>query len=55
MALVDTLELLPASAEVARMWILEHFEALMKSVVYAVDGKSGAWWQVVDQPGREEN
>jgi hypothetical protein len=55
MALVDTLTILPPSAAVAHAWLVSHFRALMKSVVEAVDEKSGAWWQVMDQPGREGN
>jgi rhamnogalacturonyl hydrolase YesR len=55
MALLDTLDLLPVSAKAARDWISEHFHALMTSVVEAVDGQTGAWWQIMDQPGREGN
>lgn len=57
MALLDTLELLPSSprAESARTWLIDHFQTLMEHVAKAVDGTSGAWWQVMDQPGREGN
>jgi rhamnogalacturonyl hydrolase YesR len=55
MALLDTLDLLPTSAQVARSWLREHFEELMKGVVGAVDGKTGAWWQVIDLPGQKGN
>jgi rhamnogalacturonyl hydrolase YesR len=55
MALLDTMDLLPASAKAARGWISGHFQVLMASVVDAVDGDTGAWWQVMDQPGREGN
>jgi rhamnogalacturonyl hydrolase YesR len=56
MALIDTLTLLPESAvSTARSWILEHFQHLMKRVVDAADVETGAWWQVLDQPGREDN
>ncbi|KAL5113569.1 hypothetical protein ACEQ8H_008549 [Pleosporales sp. CAS-2024a] len=55
MALVDVLELLPLSAVAARQWVEAHFKALMGSVVDAVDESTGAWWQVLDQPGRAKN
>ncbi|KAH7406722.1 Six-hairpin glycosidase-like protein [Phaeosphaeria sp. MPI-PUGE-AT-0046c] len=57
MALLDTLDLVSsfASAESARDWLLGHFQTLMEHVVATVDGKAGAWWQVMDQPGREGN
>jgi rhamnogalacturonyl hydrolase YesR len=55
MALLDTLDLLPVSAKAARGWISEHFHALMTSVAEAADGQTGAWWQIMDQPGREGN
>jgi rhamnogalacturonyl hydrolase YesR len=55
MALLDTLDLLPFSAQAARTWILEHFQTLMKSVVNSADPQTGAWWQVMDMPGRKGN
>jgi rhamnogalacturonyl hydrolase YesR len=55
MALIDTLSLLPESAVTARTWLRGHFQGLMKSVVNAVDEETGAWWQVLDQPGRGGN
>jgi rhamnogalacturonyl hydrolase YesR len=55
MALLDTLDLLPVSADAAREWILEHFRVLMTSVVEAANAQTGAWWQIMDQPGREGN
>ncbi|OJD34956.1 glycoside hydrolase family 105 protein [Diplodia corticola] len=68
MALVDTLELLMAHGggtageqekreklEEARQHLLERFAELAAAVVRAVDGESGAWWQVLDQPGRAGN
>jgi rhamnogalacturonyl hydrolase YesR len=56
MALIDTLTLLPEPAvSTARSWILEHFQHLVKSVVDAADVETGAWWQVLDQPGRADN
>lgn len=56
MALVDTLEALPGGRQSAAWTHLEErFEQLAGAVVKAVDEKSGAWWQVLDQPGREGN
>lgn len=55
MALLDTLELLPSSATSAHKWLVPHFQALMKSVTKAVDMETGAWGQVLDQPGRKGN
>lgn len=57
MALVDTLELLPKTPAYAgaKKHLLEHFESLSAAIVRAVDGAHGAWWQILDQPGREGN
>ncbi|RMZ68541.1 cell wall glycosyl hydrolase [Pyrenophora seminiperda CCB06] len=55
MALIDTFELLPATAHTARAYMAGRFRELMGAVGSAVDGKTGAWWQVMDQPGREGN
>jgi rhamnogalacturonyl hydrolase YesR len=55
MALIDTLTLLPSSAIEVHTWLLHRLRLLIKSVVDAVDQESGAWWQVMDQPGREGN
>lgn len=55
MALIDTLELLPQSAIKARVQLKRYFSAVMHAVVQAVDAKTGVWYQVVDQPGREGN
>lgn len=56
MALVDTLELLPVERE-SEEWIclLGKFRTLAGAVVQSADDASGAWWQVLDQPGREGN
>lgn len=57
MGLVDTLEIL-SGVSAARMYadqMLEKFQALAAAAIQAVDPDSGAWWQVVDQPGREGN
>lgn len=70
MALVDTLELLSryyddndtsAAAdggkqeEGAQQHLMTQFTELAAAVVRAADGASGAWWQVMDQPGRAGN
>ncbi|KAF2034034.1 Six-hairpin glycosidase [Setomelanomma holmii] len=61
MSLIDMLELLPSSltsstpVQNARKWLSSHFRALMAGTLNAADAQTGAWWQVVDQPGREGN
>jgi rhamnogalacturonyl hydrolase YesR len=55
MALIDTLELLPETASHARQYVQGRFQQLMPAVVAAADGKTGAWWQVMDRPGEEGN
>ncbi|KAI0750130.1 Six-hairpin glycosidase-like protein [Daedaleopsis nitida] len=55
LALADTLELLPREAVRARLHLTGRFKELAAAVVRAVDENTGAWWQVVDQPGREGN
>ena len=55
MALIDTLELLPANASHAHQYIGSRFQQLMPAIVAAADGETGAWWQVMDQPGEEGN
>ncbi|KAL1639729.1 hypothetical protein SLS58_007627 [Diplodia intermedia] len=60
MALVDTLDLLArhgtAAAAEARQHLHARFAELAAAVVRAADaGASGAWWQVMDQPGRAGN
>ncbi|KAK7548285.1 glycosyl hydrolase family 88-domain-containing protein [Phyllosticta citricarpa] len=56
MALVDTLELLPVERQ-SKEWadVLDKFQTLAYAVMQSVDEASGAWWQVLDQPGREGN
>lgn len=58
MALVDTLEALPptttAQAEEANAW-LARFADLAAAIADAVSVDDGAWWQVLDQPGRAGN
>jgi rhamnogalacturonyl hydrolase YesR len=61
MALVDTLEILEpvktSSKELTYQWKLwkSRFEDLSAAVVKSIDQASGAWWQILDQPGREGN
>ncbi|KAI4655431.1 hypothetical protein J4E93_000143 [Alternaria ventricosa] len=55
MALIDTFELLPANASHTREYIQSRFQQLMPAVVAAADGKTGAWFQVMDRPGEEGN
>ncbi|KKY39293.1 putative cell wall glycosyl hydrolase [Diaporthe ampelina] len=57
MALVDTLEALPNRRETRRYRgpLLQKFQSLASAVVRAADPDTGAWWQVLDQPGREGN
>lgn len=57
MALVDTLEIL-SPAPAARSYsghVLGKLQSLAAAVVQAADPDTGAWWQVVDQPGRQGN
>lgn len=56
MALVDTIELLPA--ELTASWrdpLLGYYQELVYSIMQAVDDATGGWFQVVDQGGREGN
>lgn len=55
MALVDMLELLPATASESRAYVTTRFQQLMAAVTRAADDKTGAWWQILDEPGREGN
>ncbi|KAF7373374.1 Six-hairpin glycosidase-like protein [Mycena sanguinolenta] len=56
MALVDTLEILPARLHPTD-WALLHtrFGQLADAIKTAVDPASGAWWQILDQPARAGN
>ncbi|KAJ7196067.1 Six-hairpin glycosidase-like protein [Mycena pura] len=56
MALVDTLEILPRQTH-PRDWarLRARFCALAGALRKAVDATSGAWWQLLDQPGRAGN
>ncbi|EKG21624.1 Six-hairpin glycosidase-like protein [Macrophomina phaseolina MS6] len=55
MALIDTLELVPETAKEAQQYLQTRFRELADAVVRTVDRTSGAWWQLLDQPGREGN
>lgn len=57
MSLVDTIEILSGASATQSYadQLLENFQSLASAVIQAVDLTTGAWWQVVDQPGREEN
>ena len=61
MALVDTVELISSnkhSSDVAGPLAADlraKFRELAPAIIAAADSHSGAWWQVVDQPGREKN
>lgn len=56
MALVDTIELLdfPCYSKYLQR-LLDMFQMLAEALIDAVDPASGAWWQVLDEPGREGN
>lgn len=57
MSLVDTIEILSGASATQSYaeQLLEKFDSLASAVIQAVDPITGAWWQVVDQPGREGN
>lgn len=64
MGLIDTLEILDAhtcgsqncaARNKLRGKLVEEFRVRMHAVAIAVDPRTGAWWQVIDQPGREGN
>ncbi|KAJ7482283.1 Six-hairpin glycosidase-like protein [Mycena galericulata] len=54
MALVDTLEILPRHAP-EWVHIRTRFRAIASALRKAADAASGAWWQLLDQPGRAGN
>lgn len=54
MALVETLEFVPLEHP-RRKELVAILNRLAEAVVKVQDPKSGVWWQVVDQPGREGN
>ncbi|THV05813.1 Six-hairpin glycosidase [Dendrothele bispora CBS 962.96] len=61
MALVDTLEILRPIAmnhrDLQEGWnsLKDRFVQLSHAIVNATDPVSGAWWQIMDQPGKEGN
>ncbi|KAF2123033.1 Six-hairpin glycosidase-like protein [Lophiotrema nucula] len=56
MAMIDTLELLNSKTyAAAHERIKLRFNDLASALVQAVDSTTGAWWQILDQPGREGN
>ncbi|KAF5337537.1 hypothetical protein D9758_016676 [Tetrapyrgos nigripes] len=56
MALADLLEIIPVEHDSDEWKTLKsRFQQLAFGVVDAVDPDSGAWWQLLDQPGREGN
>ncbi|KAI0014680.1 Six-hairpin glycosidase [Xylariomycetidae sp. FL0641] len=62
MAVVDTAEALAAAAGTGtgtayshRERVLGRWRALAPALLGAVDARSGAWWQVLDRPGRAGN
>jgi len=56
MAMVDTLEASTLSHQSTEwLGLKAKFQQLSSAVAKAVDQASGAWWQVLDQPGRVGN
>ncbi|KFY18681.1 hypothetical protein V493_08425 [Pseudogymnoascus sp. VKM F-4281 (FW-2241)] len=57
MGLLITLDEIPNVPETAaiRKQLCENFVRLMSAIVHAQDAASGAWWQVMDFPGRPGN
>lgn len=57
MALVDTIELLPAGP-ISEPWrgnLLVYYRALARGIMRAADAATGGWFQVVDQGARDGN
>lgn len=54
MAIVDTLDFIPEGTE-GREEVLEIFRGICATLPRYADPKSGMWYQVLDQPGREGN
>ncbi|HEV7241743.1 MAG TPA: pectinesterase family protein [Thermoanaerobaculia bacterium] len=54
MGLVDTLDFIPLEHP-RRKELIGILQRLSKAITKVQDPKSGVWWQVVDQPGREGN
>jgi unsaturated rhamnogalacturonyl hydrolase len=54
MALVDTLDYIPADHP-GRQELITIFQKTCEGVVKVQDAKTGLWWQVLDQGGRQGN
>ncbi len=54
MGLVETLDFIPVDHP-RRGELIAILQRLAEAVTRVQDPKSGVWWQVVDQPGREKN
>lgn len=54
MAIVDVLEFIPEGTE-GRKEVEEIFKGIYKTLPEYADPKTGMWYQVLDQPGREGN
>lgn len=54
MGLVETLDFVPPDHP-RRGELIAILQRLVESIVKVQDPKSGVWWQVLDQPGRERN
>lgn len=52
--MLDVIPNIPATTDV-RGKLIDIFTGLINAVVRAQDGTSGAWWQVMEFPGREGN
>lgn len=58
MALVDTVELLSSDAATGAVYLdllRKKYQSLAAAVVSAADPNTGAWWQIMDLPGKEGN
>jgi unsaturated rhamnogalacturonyl hydrolase len=55
MALVETLDAIPAAETDARARLLDIARSLIAPVAACQDGQSGLWYQVLDQGAREKN
>ncbi|HYU26962.1 MAG TPA: glycoside hydrolase family 88 protein, partial [Thermoanaerobaculia bacterium] len=54
MGLVETLDFVPVDHP-RRHELIEILQRFAEAIVNVQDPKTGVWWQVVDQPGREKN
>jgi unsaturated rhamnogalacturonyl hydrolase len=55
MALVDTLDFIPADREDLRQPLLQMVTELAPALARVQDPATGTWWQILDQPGRTGN